>query len=158
MKDPVVLWSGGQWHLWICCHPLPDAGDADRMVSRYAISTDGLAWNWRGVALEGRPGHWDARGARITSVLLSEESSVAYYDGRADAAGNWEEQTGIAFGPGDGTFTATSDAPLAVSPEGTGALRYLSVVPLPDGGHRLYYEACRPDGAHDLRTELVRPT
>jgi len=29
------------------------------------------------------------------------------------------------------------------------------VLPLPDGSHRLYYEAPLPDGSHELRTELV---
>jgi hypothetical protein len=160
MKDPVVTWTGGRWHIWICCHSIRVPSEADRMVTWYGTSRDGDGWTWHGVALAGRDGHWDARGARITSVLLDRHRPAAYYDGRPDAAGNWEEQTGVALGAGPNRptrFQATGNTPAATSPDNGGGLRYLSIVALPDGGHRLYYEATRADGAHDLRTEYVPP-
>ena len=158
VKDPVLTWDGEIWHLWICVHSIGVPTEADRMFTCYATSHDGLDWKWHGIALAGREGAWDARGARITAVLLDQPEPVAYYDGRADAAQNWEEHTGLAIGNGPGRFRAQSDQPVAVSPHEGGGLRYVSVVRLPDGGSRIYYEGTRRDGAHNLRTEYVPPT
>jgi hypothetical protein len=92
-------------------------------------------------------------------VLPSPSGWVAYYDGRALAEQNWEEQTGLATaavvaGNGSAHFVPM-EGPVATSPHGGGALRYVSAVPLSTGGYRLFYEAAREDGAHDLLTEYV---
>jgi hypothetical protein len=154
VKDPVIVRRGDEWHMWATCHPLDDPAEADQMVTEYACSTDGITWTWDGVALGGRPGHWDSRGARVTSVCFDGGTIVAYYDGRATAAENYEERTGVAIGTEPTVLAAVGTEPLAWSPYHGGGLRYLDLLSLPDGRKRLYYEMTRPDGAHDLRTEL----
>ena len=156
VKDPVVEHpvDGGPdgWRMWLCCHPLTDAGHEDRMTTRLLTSADGLDWTDRGEVLAGRPGHWDARGARVTTVLSADPLTVLY-DGRPDAASNWFETTGVARWDGERLVADDTD-PIA-SPYSDGAWRYAAAVPLPDGRTRFYVEAARPDGAHDLVT-LVR--
>jgi hypothetical protein len=152
-KDPVVSRAGDEWHMWICRHLIRPRVAADAMSTVFATSADGLAWDLHGVGLAGRPGMWDARGARVTAVLPGRDDVIAYYDGRATSAQNWEEQTGIAVQVAPGVLTSVSPHPAAVSPVG-GGLRYLSVIEQ-GGGYRLYYEVTRADGAHDLRTEYA---
>jgi hypothetical protein len=157
VKDPVVRLVGDTWHLWASVHPTETPAQADRMDTRHATSPDGVTWTWQGTALAGRPGEWDGRGVRISSVLPDHGRPVAYYDGRASAQQNYEELTGVAFGlgPEPGQFRAVGSAPAVTSPFPPGGLRYLDVVELAGGGYRLYYEGTGPDGSHELRTELL---
>jgi hypothetical protein len=146
VKDPLVRLVDGQWQAWICCHLLDIPGAEDRMNTAYATSADGLDWQWHGTVLAGRPGTWDARGARVTTIL---PDGRAAYDGRATAEENWFERTGLAqlTGP-HGELTPIGDEPVA-------DVRYLDVLPLTDGSYRIYYEARLPDESHELRTELI---
>jgi hypothetical protein len=147
VKDPLVQRTSEGWRAWICCHILDLPGEEDRMYTAYATSEDGLRWRWHGVALERRPGYWDARGARVTAVL---PDGRAAYDGRATAEENWFERTGLAYEYGEpGRLRQADGEPVDV--------RYLDVLPLPEGGFRLYYEARLPDESHELRTEIVLP-
>jgi hypothetical protein len=158
VKDPVVVVGPEGWRAWVCIHPLPDATEADRMTTRYAQSADGLDWTWVGDALLPRPGHWDSRGARLTAVVPGAGAlgEVAFYDGRASAAENWYERTGLArAGSVPGTFAGVGREPFAQSPHGRHTLRYVSVVPLADGSLRAYFEAASPAGGNDLRTQLL---
>jgi hypothetical protein len=168
VKDPVITHQNGRWHLWASCHPLEDPLQTDQMTTEYATSPDGLAWTWHGTALSGTPGRWDSRGARVTAVCLRDGTVTAYYDGRASAAENYEERTGVAVGTDPAALTALGDGPLAYSPYHGGGLRYLTIVDLPGGlrgapggssprepaQQRLYYEMTRADASHALLTEL----
>lgn len=169
VKDPVLLRAGNTLHMWPTCHPLfgdpeKDAKDSDQMWSEHWTSEDGLHWTKKGGReIEARPGHWDSRGARIVAVLpgVDGEPAVAYYDGRESGenyveGGNFEERTGIAFWDKDQKkFVGKGDKPVAQSPNGGHGLRYLSVVDLPNGDKRIYYEATRSDESHDIRTERI---
>jgi hypothetical protein len=146
VKDPVIRVRDGRWHAWICCHPLDVPGEEDRMTTAYATSDDGLAWDRHGTVLAGRPGEWDARGARVTAIL---EDGRATYDGRATREENFSERTGLAIPAANGGLRATG--------EPVRDARYLDVLALPDGSRRLFYEAPRPDGSHELRSELAAP-
>ncbi len=158
VKDPVVIWDRDRWHLWASVHPLDLPDHTDRMTTDYATSLDGVHWDWQGTVLAGRPGTWDARGVRVSSVVATADGLIAAYDGRATAEENWEEVTGVAVGPrtdsGFGDLTPV-DRPALRSRHEPGGLRYISVLRLADETFRVYYEYTREDGAHELRTELV---
>jgi hypothetical protein len=147
VKDPIVRRTAGGWEAWICCHPLDEPDEEDRMTSAYATSADGVTWDWHGTVLAPRAGTWDARGARLTAVLPDGRAS---YDGRATKEENWFERTGLAQRV-DGRFEQANEGPVSDA-------RYLDVLPLREGGYRIYYEAPLPDESHELRTELIPPS
>jgi hypothetical protein len=142
VKDPIVKRGPDGWEAWICCHLLDVPGAEDRMNTAYATSADGWRWDWHGTVLEGRAGEWDARGARLTTIL---PDGRAAYDGRASAQENWFERIGLVRREGDAFVGAGEPVYDA---------RYLEVLPL-DGGHRIYYEARLDDESHELRTEWI---
>ena len=153
VKDPVVTVGPAGWAMWVCCHPLDQPGEEDRMVTRLLTSADGLHWAQTGRVLAPTPGRWDSRGTRVTAVLATEPLTVLY-DGRDSAAANWFEQTGVAT-ERDGVLVPVSDGALAASPDGDHALRYACAVDLPDGRRRFYFEAGRAGGSHDLMTSVT---
>jgi hypothetical protein len=158
VKDTIITILDGVWHLWATLHPLERKDHEDRMVSKYASSRDdGITWQWQdGMCLTPCPATWFERGARLTAVHFAEECIVALFDGRATAEENYDERTGIAVGLSPDAFIAvgSSEQPVVQSPDGK-ALRYVDIVPLANGGYRLYYELARADGSHELRTQLV---
>jgi hypothetical protein len=154
VKDPVIVPRSGVWHLWASVHPLADDANTDRMTTDYATSADGIQWRWHGHALTPRPGEWDSRGVRVSAVRFTPTGVMAYYDGRASAAENYEERTGVAVGDAPDALTAIGSGPVGAPPDGRGGLRYVTIVDLGNGRERWYYEVTRPDGRHELRTEL----
>jgi len=154
-KDVVVqVDDDGEWRMWGCRHLLGDGDDeADRMQSWYLTSDDGLQWSPVGPALLPTPGTWDQRGARITAVLPTANGWLASYDGRASAAENWYERTGLARGSGPEAFVAER-GPLT---RGGRTLRYASALTDEDG-LRLYFEADLADGSNALMSSRVSLT
>jgi len=157
VKDPVIVTQSGVWHLWASVHPLADVDNTDRMTTDYATSADGIEWTWHGHALTPRAGEWDSRGVRVSTVRFTPAGVIAFYDGRASAAENYEERTGVAAGASPDALTAVGPEPVGAPPDGRRGLRYVSIVDLGDGRERWYYEVTRPDGRHELRTELRLP-
>jgi len=139
IKDPVLV-RDHDLRVWATLHPLTEGDEnADRMISVDACRLEQV--------MLPEPGTWYSRGTRLTAVV----GEYAYFDGRASAAENFEERTGIA--KWNGSQYVFAAGPVS-SPFGGGALRYVSVIALPGGRQRLYYESATEYGSHELRTEL----
>ena len=142
IKDPVLV-RDQDLRIWATLHPLTEGDEnADQMISVNAYNCEPV--------MVPESGTWYSRGTRITAVV----GEYAYFDGRASAAQNFEERTGIAKWNGS-RFIAIAGP--TSSPFGGGALRYVSAITLPDGQRRLYYESATKYDSHELRTELCAP-
>ncbi len=129
-----------------------------------AISGDGRTFQWIGDVSPSPSGSraaepglgWDTYCQRIGAIAPLETGGyLAFYDGSASVAENYEEKTGLAITFDLKTYYSLSPGgPSLVSPDGTGSLRYIDVLAV---GHELfyYYEIARPNGSHELRVSVV---
>jgi hypothetical protein len=116
-----------------------------------ATSRDLDSWEWQGVVFAPEGGRWDRYCRRINSVVPHEGKYIAFYDGSAGEAENYEERTGIAVSDDLKAWrTLTPKAPLLTSPHASQSLRYIDAQEN-DGELQVFYEFARDDGAHDLR-------
>lgn len=172
VKDPWVMRVGGRYFMILSYAPAPAklseqerarmhaTGDVyntgiTRSHTALAESLDGRSFRWLGDILSPSDGGWDAYAARVSCVMYLPPVWVAYYDGSASVAENYEERTGVATGGDLWSLTRVSaGGPVLTSPHASGSLRYLDVVRVDD---RLlyYYEYARPDGSHELRVSTV---
>ena len=173
VKDPYVLLIGGMYYMYVPYGPRQTVvagstedqrhGTGNVFTTRYiahptglATSVDGVHFTWRGDVLTPGTG-WDCQMARLSCVVYQAPAFLAFYDGRTGIGDVYEDRTGLATGFTPDRFEVlTRDAPVLVSPSGTGGLRYLDIVPVADSFY-CYYECCRPDGAHELRGSIITP-
>lgn len=172
VKDPNVFLIGRMYYLLASYATIESGLTPEQQATRHAsgdiyntgltrsrtcaaISGDGRNFQFLG-DVSPAPSAWDAYCARIGALApLDTGGFLAFYDGSASVAENYEEKTGLAI-----TFdlrayySLTPEAPALVSPHSSGSLRYLDALPV---GHELfyYYEMARPDGAHELRVSVV---
>lgn len=171
VKDPVVVVLGGLYYMLVPYGPrstvaagasaeqLHGTGNVftTTLVSHptgLAVSGDGLRFRWLGDVLPAGEG-WDRGVARAACLLYRPPLWVLFYDGRTGVGDVYEDRTGYAVSSDLRTLhKVTEQGPWLTSPWGTGALRYLDVVPV---GDRLYcyYECARADGSHELRLNVV---
>lgn len=177
VKDPNVFLVGRMYYMLASYATVETGLPADAQARKHAggdiyntgltrsrtgaaVSGDGRTFQWIGdvspIAPSDRPGVWDAYCRRIGALLpLGSGGYLAFYDGSASVAENYEEKTGTAVTFDLRTYYSLSpNQPTLVSPHAGGSLRYVDVLPV---GHELfyYYELARPDGAHELRAGVV---
>lgn len=164
IKDPWIMEHGGIFHMFVsmATATAKTSADSHKTLDIYntgdCVSATGLAtsrdldkWEWQGVVFAPEGGGWDRYCRRINSVVRHDGKFVAFYDGSASAAENYEERTGLAISDDLKTWrTLTPHEPALMSPNGSGSLRYIDAQET-GRGLAVFYEFAREDGAHDMR-------
>ncbi len=165
IKDPFVFQVAGMYHMVVSYAIPAGASSHDEMhgtndayntgliksVSGLATSHDGRSWTWNGQIMDTSVEGWDQYCSRINTIWRQDGVWLAYYDGSASVAENYEERCGLAFSHDLRDFQrVTPDGPMFIQPNASGACRYFDVVHTPEATW-IYYETARADGSHDLR-------
>jgi len=150
VKDPYVVRVGDDYLMYVSTF-LTAAGPAPTSL---AVSTDGLAFEWRGTVFDVGAG-WDRYQARLSAVVVTREGYAGFYDGSGSPEEDTEERLGLAVSRDARTWQRLSaDGPWLVSPHASGSLRYPDVL-VRDGEWWVYYEYARADGSHELRLNRI---
>jgi hypothetical protein len=148
-KDPVILWTQGQWHMFVI--------GIDRVERTYHfVSDDGESWTPFGPSPAFDNGGWHNLYTRPASVVpmavgylfVYEGSALGWYDP------NYNICTGLAYSPDLRTFyDVTPGAPLLISTT-PGVLhntwRYSHWMRVGDE-MLVYFEAARPNRTNEVR-------
>lgn len=172
VKDPVVFQASGLYWMYVSCasrtsgaesishdelHQSDDVYTTGSITSQtgLAVSRNGFDWEWLGIVLDVNPGRWDAYAARVSCIARIRGCTLAFYDGGPNANQNYEEKTGVAVVGHPANLAKLSiSGPWLTSTEGSGSMRYMSVLRR-KGSLEFYYEWARADGSHELRRSHV---
>lgn len=139
-----------------------------------ATSRDLDHWEWQGVVLKPDATGWDKYCRRINSIIpvgddvrslqsnaaasqslltsapTNANKWLAFYDGSASEAENYEERCALAVSTNLRDWRSVSpDGPFVTSPFASGSARYFDAK-FANGQWHLFYEFARKDGAHDM--------
>lgn len=167
IKDPWILAYDGAFYMFLSIalptaktsrqsHSTLDIYNTGECLSAtgLAISRDLENWQWQGVVFKPGARGWDRYCRRINSVVPYHQKFIAFYDGSATHAENYEEKTGLAISSDLRRWECLSpSSPFLTSPHGSGSLRYIDAQPANGAPDLLnvFYEFARHDSAHDLR-------
>ena len=170
VKDPWIFEQRGAWWMFLSValptpattagsHATGDIFNTGECVSAtgLAVSRDLERWEWLGVVFAPGASGWDRYCRRITAVVPHDGRYLAFYDGSAGVAENYEERTGLAVSSDLRVWQSlTPDGPRLQSEHASGSLRYVDARRV---GSRVvaFYECARADGAHELRVTELRP-
>ncbi|HIJ64812.1 MAG TPA: hypothetical protein HPP77_02590 [Candidatus Hydrogenedentes bacterium] len=151
-KDPVLLWDGGRWHMFVI------ASDVVERI-RHFTSDDGETWR----AVKATPvmenSGWHNFCTRPASVVALPVGYLFVYEG---ANVNWRDPvyniaTGLAYSPDLETFLdLTPREPLlkSTTPGDYATWRYSDWIWFKDNLY-VYFEAARPNNTNEIRVAVL---